>query len=422
MAGVTDRPPEDAIDFALQFVRDAAGMQLDAFGSATRKVKGPLDVVTEADHAIEDAFRVRLREAFPGHGFVGEETTAGGVEDARCSAGSVEGYRWILDPIDGTVNYAYGLGGFCVSLGLLHAGRPVAGWVLDPLRDELFAAIAGGGASLNGARLATLPAAVDAADEAMPVGGSSGLIHRAGGDPALLAAVGKLRILGSQAMHLCHVAAGRMRAALNPEAKLWDDAAGALIVTEAGGRYGGLDGRAVFPLGPDDPAWSGPTDRLARDTLRRVRGLLVRLPRGRRRRAGGGTRRETHAMIAPSRTSARNVFGGPLATCSKDPLTGFTRSGCCETGPEDLGSHTVCAVVTAEFLRFTREAGNDLSAPRPEFRFLGLKPGDRWCLCASRWAEAQAAGVAPPVDLAATHAKALEVVSLETLQSHAAEA
>ena len=243
------------LSFGLDFVRDAGRMQLDAFGSASREVKGPLDVVTEADHAIEDAFKRRLAEAFPAHGFVGEETTAG---DAGGPTGDpARGWAWVLDPIDGTVNYAYGLGGFCVSLGLLHRGRPAAGWVLDPLRGELFAAVAGGGATLDGAALRPLPPAVADADEAMPVGGSSGLMHRAGGDPAMMEAVGKLRIMGSQALQLCHVAAGRMRAALNPEAKLWDDAAGALIVAEAGGRYGRLDGSDVFPLPPGDPAWTG---------------------------------------------------------------------------------------------------------------------------------------------------------------------
>ena len=109
---------------------------------------------------------------------------------------------------------------------------------------------------------------------------------------------------------------------------------------------------------------------------------------------------------------ARNVLGGELATCSTDPMTGFYRSGCCDTGGEDSGVHTVCARVTAEFLEFSAVAGNDLSTPRPEFGFAGLRPGDRWCLCASRWAEALAAGVAPPVVLEATHARTLETVDL----------
>ena len=117
---------------------------------------------------------------------------------------------------------------------------------------------------------------------------------------------------------------------------------------------------------------------------------------------------------------ARNVLGDELESCSSEPMTGFYRTGCCDTGAEDMGVHTVCAVVTAEFLRFSAEVGNDLSTPRPEFGFPGLQPGDRWCLCASRWAEAQAAGVAPPVVLAATHAHTLEWVDLADLRTHAA--
>jgi len=117
---------------------------------------------------------------------------------------------------------------------------------------------------------------------------------------------------------------------------------------------------------------------------------------------------------------ARNVLGDELETCGCDPMTGFYRTGCCDTGAEDMGVHTVCAVVTAEFLRFSAEAGNALSTPRPEFGFAGLRPGDRWCLCASRWAEANAAGVAPPVVLAATHARTLEWVDVADLEAHAA--
>lgn len=114
-----------------------------------------------------------------------------------------------------------------------------------------------------------------------------------------------------------------------------------------------------------------------------------------------------------------NVLGGTLAICSLDPMTGFTRSGCCETGPEDRGSHTVCAQVTAEFLAFSRSRGNDLSTPRPEYGFPGLRPGDRWCLCAPRWQEAFLAGCAPRVSLHATEASALEHCALEDLKQHA---
>jgi hypothetical protein len=117
---------------------------------------------------------------------------------------------------------------------------------------------------------------------------------------------------------------------------------------------------------------------------------------------------------------ARNVLGGELAACSVSPLTGFYRNGCCETGPEDVGQHTVCAVMTAEFLRFSMSAGNDLSTPRPEFDFPGLRPGDRWCLCAPRWKEALDAGCAPKVVLEATHEEVLAIAPLGVLKDHAA--
>jgi hypothetical protein len=117
--------------------------------------------------------------------------------------------------------------------------------------------------------------------------------------------------------------------------------------------------------------------------------------------------------------NAKNVLGGDLETCSTSPMTGFYRNGCCETGGDDRGVHIVCAVMTEAFLAFTQSQGNDLSTPAPVFGFPGLKPGDKWCLCADRWKEALNAGVAPPVDLAATHARALEYLSLTELQQHA---
>jgi uncharacterized protein (DUF2237 family) len=116
---------------------------------------------------------------------------------------------------------------------------------------------------------------------------------------------------------------------------------------------------------------------------------------------------------------SRNVLGGPLAACSRQPMTGFFRDGCCNTSDEDAGSHTVCAVMTAEFLLFSKARGNDLSTPRPEFGFAGLKPGDRWCLCAARWLEAFKAGRAPLVVLTATHERALEICDLAALKRHA---
>jgi uncharacterized protein (DUF2237 family) len=115
----------------------------------------------------------------------------------------------------------------------------------------------------------------------------------------------------------------------------------------------------------------------------------------------------------------KNVFGEALKTCSEMPMTGFFRDGCCNTSPEDFGSHTVCAVMTAEFLAFSKRAGNDLSTPAPEFGFPGLKPGDRWCLCAARWQQAFQAGMAPKVVLSATNENALETVSLTDLKRFA---
>ena len=116
---------------------------------------------------------------------------------------------------------------------------------------------------------------------------------------------------------------------------------------------------------------------------------------------------------------ARNVLGGPLGRCSDQPPTGFFRDGCCNTSEQDVGSHTVCVVVTADFLEFSRARGNDLSTPHAEFDFPGLKPGDRWCLCAARWQEALLAGKAPHVVLNACHEQALETLRLADLKTHA---
>jgi uncharacterized protein len=120
-------------------------------------------------------------------------------------------------------------------------------------------------------------------------------------------------------------------------------------------------------------------------------------------------------------TEERNVLGGPLEVCGNDPLTGFYRDGCCTSGPEDVGSHTICAVVTVEFLAHQQAVGNDLVTPRPEFAFPGLVPGDRWCVVALRWLQAYGAGAAAPVVLAATNARVLDVVPLEVLTEHAVD-
>ena len=132
------------------------------------------------------------------------------------------------------------------------------------------------------------------------------------------------------------------------------------------------------------------------------------MPRGDGRPGGG-------------RRPSSNVLGGPLETCSIKPMTGFFRSGCCDTGAEDRGSHTVCVVMTAEFLAFSKGQGNDLSTPMPEYGFPGLKLDDRWCLCAPRWQEALAAGRAPRVALRATHEGALEFCSLADLKRYAVD-
>lgn len=126
-----------------------------------------------------------------------------------------------------------------------------------------------------------------------------------------------------------------------------------------------------------------------------------------------------HLLLLPFVMDELNVLGAELQACSFDPLTGFYRDGCCRTDANDRGSHVICARVTADFLAFSMTRGNDLITPRPEYRFAGLKPGDRWCLCALRWKEALEAGVAPPVHLEATHQKALDYVRLEDLKAHA---
>ena len=118
-------------------------------------------------------------------------------------------------------------------------------------------------------------------------------------------------------------------------------------------------------------------------------------------------------------TNTKNVLGGTLESCSTSPMTGFLRDGCCQTGSQDVGTHVVCAQVTEAFLTFTKLQGNDLSTPMPLYDFPGLKPGDKWCLCVSRWKEALDAGVAPPIVLSATNEAALKTVPLEVLKEHA---
>jgi uncharacterized protein len=131
--------------------------------------------------------------------------------------------------------------------------------------------------------------------------------------------------------------------------------------------------------------------------------------------------RITRIVETDMKEASINVLGGALEPCSTAPLTGFFRNGCCDTGPQDQGLHTVCALMTAEFLALSKYLGNDLSTPRPEYGFVGLKPGDKWCLCAARFLQAHEEGAAPNVRLAATHAKTLDIVPLNVLQSYAAD-
>lgn len=135
---------------------------------------------------------------------------------------------------------------------------------------------------------------------------------------------------------------------------------------------------------------------------------------------GAAAMSHNHPMTIRYEDGARNVLGGELEPCSHSPLTGFFRNGCCETGPEDVGMHTVCAVMTADFLVYSKSVGNDLTTPRPEFGFPGLNPGDRWCLCAPRWKQALDAGMAPEVVLEATHEEVLAIAPLSVLQAYAA--
>jgi myo-inositol-1(or 4)-monophosphatase len=250
-----DRPTELSgfLDFGEKVLEEASSLLKRYFRKTISTLKGPFDVVTEADHAVESMFAERLTRAFPDHGMVGEET-------GRRSPRIDSEYCWVLDPLDGTVNFAVEQPFFAVSLGLLHRGVPLIGWVRDPVHDECFRAIRGQGATLNDVPLGRASTDHQAV---LPVGLSTGFIHwalRTAGAGILSEIIdrfGKTRILGSQALHLCYVAAGRLRLAASVEAKLWDDVAGALIVEESGRSYGSLDGGPVFPLGPDSPLWSG---------------------------------------------------------------------------------------------------------------------------------------------------------------------
>jgi myo-inositol-1(or 4)-monophosphatase len=250
-----DGLPDDLsrfIEFGEEALAEAVLLVDRYFRTTTSTAKGPFDLVTEADHAVEAMFAQRLERAFPDHAMVGEET---GRRSPRVDAD----YCWVLDPLDGTINFAAHQPFFAVSLGLCHRGMPVIGWVYDPVHRERFRALAGHGATLNGAPLGP----TTDSNAVLPVGLSTGFMEwalRTSGAEILTQIIrrfGKIRIFGSQALQLCYVAAGRLCLATSVEAKLWDDAAGALIVTESGRTYAGLDGFSPFPLDRDSPLWHG---------------------------------------------------------------------------------------------------------------------------------------------------------------------
>jgi myo-inositol-1(or 4)-monophosphatase len=234
-----------------ELIGEAGKLLLSYRGQAAARVKGPFDILTDADLALESLILGRLTEKFPGWQIISEEKTAKGAQ-------TLSEFCWVLDPLDGTVNFALGLPSFGISMALLHHGDPIIGWVADPLHDELFFARRGRGSYLNGRRLS-----VDVQPPPILVLIDTNILDWAGTLPdasrltELIRTFGKTRNLGSQALHLCYVAAGRGIAALTMASKIWDDAAGSLIVHESGGMYVSWSGGSVFPLKAGDSALAG---------------------------------------------------------------------------------------------------------------------------------------------------------------------
>ncbi len=236
----------DEAAVAAELAREAGTLLLKESATFRQRAKGRFDLVTTADTRVEDFLASELGRRFPADRLLAEES------GARKPA-SVAGRCWVIDPLDGTVNFAAGVPVFSISLALLADGAPLLGVVYDPVRDELFSARRGLGASLNGRPLAPPPEGGP-----LSLGASTGLVawcvHRR---PAALRELverfGKLRILGSQALHLCYVAAGRLAAALSVEARIWDDVAGALMVEETDFTYSDFDGRKRFPVVAGSP-------------------------------------------------------------------------------------------------------------------------------------------------------------------------
>ncbi len=238
-------------DSVLPIVREAARRISGHSGDLGVREKAPRDYVTRLDEELQRYIQEALGEAFPEHVVVGEE-------NFRALA-TTSGLIWVVDPLDGTSNFIAGLPFRSVSLALLHDGAPVVGIICDPGHGEMFDGTLGAGARLNGAPLRL----GDTEPRGAAVGISSGFLWwneelpNRGVLQELLNGFGKVRTLGSQALQLCYVAAGRLVANVSREAKLWDDAAGALIVKEAGGWYGDFDGREIFPVPEGSPATKG---------------------------------------------------------------------------------------------------------------------------------------------------------------------
>jgi len=238
--------------FGEEAVQHSAEILRERFGNVDAVSKGTFDVVTEADYAVESQFAERLTREFPEHQMIGEES----IGQSQCDT---RGFCWVMDPLDGTVNYASGVPLFAVSLALLRDGLPQLAWVMDVSSGEIFRARRGGGATLNDRPLDAGPPE----NSILPLGVSSGFIYWAitEGDGSLLEEVlkhfRKFRIFGSQALQLCYAASGRLKGTISREAKLWDDAAGSLIAEECGRKYTTFSGEDVFPLQTSSPVWQG---------------------------------------------------------------------------------------------------------------------------------------------------------------------
>lgn len=242
------------IHTVIEIAQRAAELLRRELGRLESRAKGEStlvgeDLVTNADLALEALIVRQLERHFPGDAVLGEERWV-----AEVSRGALEGRCWVIDPLDGTVNTAVGLPFRCISIALLDEGVPRLGVIHDPVHGETFHAERGAGAFLGQLRLPLDPGVV------RPLGVSSGLLRRLGeraGWVNELRRFGKLRILGSQALHLAYVAAGRLAVAANAETRVWDDAAGALVVMESGFEYTDFRGRPRFPIDPDSPWWAG---------------------------------------------------------------------------------------------------------------------------------------------------------------------